>query len=94
MRDLIGYGDTPIAAAWPGEARVAVSFVVNFEEGAEYAIADGDARNEGIYEAVHQLDGVPDYCILSHLSTRSARSCPRRWTNTTSNAQSMPVAKP
>lgn len=66
MRDLIGYGDTPIAAAWPGEARVAVSFVVNFEEGAEYAIADGDARNEGIYEAVHQLDGVPDYCILSH----------------------------
>ena len=34
-RDLVGYGRTPPRANWPGDARVAVSFVLNFEEGAE-----------------------------------------------------------
>jgi peptidoglycan/xylan/chitin deacetylase (PgdA/CDA1 family) len=40
--------------------------VVNFEEGAEFSIQDGDDRNEAIYEVEHRLDGLPDLCIDSH----------------------------
>jgi len=51
-RDLVGYGRTPPHARWPGEARVAVQFAINFEEGAECSVADGDERNElGLAEA-------------------------------------------
>lgn len=45
-RDLIGYGATPPHAAWPGGARIAVNFVLNMEEGAEYSMGDGDGRSE------------------------------------------------
>lgn len=65
MRDLKGYGRTPPDPHWPGGARVAVSFVINFEEGAERSILEGDATNEGVYEVEHRLDG-PDPCIESH----------------------------
>ena len=40
MRDLKGYGRTPPNPNWPGGARVAVSFVINFEEGAEMSLSD------------------------------------------------------
>ena len=39
-RDLKGYGRTPPDPKWPGGARVAVSFVINFEEGARRQIAE------------------------------------------------------
>lgn len=65
-RDLLGYGQNPPAAQWPGRARVAVSFVVNFEEGAELSVAEGDDRNEAVYEVIDRLDGIPDPCIQSH----------------------------
>lgn len=45
-RDLIGYGRTRPRLSWPGGARVAVSLVVNFEEGSELSVADGDAAGE------------------------------------------------
>ena len=45
-RDLIGYGRRRPHAAWPGGARIAVSFVVNYEEGGERSVADGDAQSE------------------------------------------------
>lgn len=45
-RDLIGYGRTRPHAAWPGNARVAVSFVLNYEEGGEPSVADGDPHAE------------------------------------------------
>ena len=49
-RDLAGYGrDLPVAA-WPEDARLALSFVVNVEEGAELSLTSGDARNESTYE--------------------------------------------
>jgi len=41
-----GYGRAKPKAEWPNGARVAVSFVVNFEEGAEYAISDRDDRTK------------------------------------------------
>lgn len=45
-RDLIGYGSTPPDPHWPGGARVAVQFVVNYEEGAENCVLNGDPRSE------------------------------------------------
>lgn len=46
QRDFIGYGPTPPHAAWPNAARVAVNFVINYEEGSEYSVGDGDAHSE------------------------------------------------
>ncbi|MBB3801000.1 putative urate catabolism protein [Xanthomonas arboricola] len=45
-RALVGYGATPPAAQWPGGARVAVQFVINYEEGAENCVLNGDAGSE------------------------------------------------
>ena len=45
-RDLVGYGRNRPAIIWPNGARVAVSLVVNFEEGAELAIEQGDTETE------------------------------------------------
>lgn len=64
-RDFEGYGQSLPAVRWPNEARVAVSFVVNFEEGAEFSMTDGDSRNEAIYEVIDQ-QAFADPCIDSH----------------------------
>ena len=45
-RNMIGYGAHPPLAQWPGGAKVAVQFVVNYEEGGENAILHGDAASE------------------------------------------------
>lgn len=45
-RDLIGYGDAPPQARWPGNARIAVQFVLNYEEGGENSVLHGDAGSE------------------------------------------------
>ena len=42
-RDLIGYGRNPPHARWPGGARIAVQFVLNYEEGGENCVLHGDA---------------------------------------------------
>src|SRR5476649_1415170 len=66
MRDLKGYGRTPPNPNWPGGARVAVSFVINFEEGAELSLSSGDAFNEKVYEVTDEVTGVADRCMESH----------------------------
>jgi len=73
MRDFRGYGGKLPAVRWPGTARVAVSFVVNFEEGGEFSISDGDARNEAVYEVIDRQE-TADPCIDSHFEygTRTA----------------------
>ena len=65
-RDFLGYGRDKPNARWPGDARVAVSIVVNFEEGSEFAVSEGDDRNEAIYEVEHRLVDLPDLCLDSH----------------------------
>jgi putative urate catabolism protein len=45
-RDMVGYGETPPHAGWPGGARIAVQFVINYEEGAERSVLHGDAVSE------------------------------------------------
>ena len=45
-RDLVGYGPNPPDPQWPGNARIAVSFVLNYEEGGENTILNGDPGSE------------------------------------------------
>ena len=45
-RDLVGYGAIPPDPAWPGGARIALQFVLNYEEGSENNVLDGDAGSE------------------------------------------------
>jgi peptidoglycan/xylan/chitin deacetylase (PgdA/CDA1 family) len=47
-RDFIGYGARPPSFEWPGGKRVAVSVVVNYEEGGELSVLEGDAQSEWI----------------------------------------------
>ena len=44
-RDFIGYGANPPVIEWPGSARLAISVVVNYEEGSETSLLDGDASS-------------------------------------------------
>lgn len=67
-RDLAGYRGCPPAVQWPHGARLALSIVVNVEEGAELTLSAGDERNEFIYEAVEEVAGVPDLCMESHFA--------------------------
>ncbi|WP_119420081.1 polysaccharide deacetylase family protein [Desertibaculum subflavum] len=65
-RDFRGYGAVPPHARWPGGARLAVSVVVNVEEGAELSLTAGDERNERTYEVTDEVTGVPDPCMETH----------------------------
>ena len=61
MRDLAGYRDEPPCIFWPNGARVAVSLVVNYEEGAEMQVGDGDARSEPMGEVISVVEpGIRD----------------------------------
>lgn len=51
---------------WPNGQGLAVSFVLNIEEGAELTRSAGDERNETVHEVSHEIVGVPDYCMESH----------------------------
>jgi len=55
-RDLAGYCGRPPDPRWPGQARVAVQFVLNVEEGAEQSVLHGDDQSEGY---LHELPGRP-----------------------------------
>ena len=45
-RDFIGYGLNRPSVEWPNDARIAISIVVNYEEGSEYSLLDGDPSHE------------------------------------------------
>jgi OHCU decarboxylase len=51
-RDLVGYGAKPPHANWPGGARIAVQFVINYEEGGENCILHGDAASEAFLSEI------------------------------------------
>jgi putative urate catabolism protein len=51
-RDLVGYGANPPHARWPGDARIAVQFVINYEEGGENSILHGDAASEAFLSEI------------------------------------------
>lgn len=58
-RDLIGYGSAPPHPRWPNDARIAVSFVLNYEEGGEYCILHGDGHSESVLTDVGG-EALPD----------------------------------
>jgi allantoinase len=59
-RDLVGYGATPPDPHWPGGARVALQFVINYEEGAENSILNGDAGSEAFLSEMVGAASHPD----------------------------------
>lgn len=66
-RDLIGYGRTPASADWPGQARVAVQFVLNYEEGGENCVLHGDPASERFLSEIVGAEAYP----ARHLSMES-----------------------
>ncbi|CAH0445113.1 hypothetical protein LMG10661_01434 [Ralstonia syzygii subsp. syzygii] len=66
-RDLIGYGRTPPDPKWPGGARVALQFVLNYEEGGENCVLHGDAGSE---QFLSEIIGAAAY-PARHLSMES-----------------------
>jgi allantoinase len=66
-RDLIGYGATPPHPQWPGGARLALSFVLNYEEGSERNVLDGDPASEVFLSEIIGAQAFPD----RHLSMES-----------------------
>ncbi|MDG1981429.1 MAG: hypothetical protein P8I89_00625 [Alphaproteobacteria bacterium] len=49
-RNFIGYGENKPKISWPNKTNLAVSIVVNIEEGAELSVSSGDSENEYVYE--------------------------------------------
>jgi putative urate catabolism protein len=67
-RDLIGYGANPPHPHWPGDARIAISFVLNYEEGGERCILHGDKESEAFLSempSAQALPGVRHLCMES-----------------------------
>ncbi|MDG5499962.1 allantoinase PuuE [Marinobacter sp. BGYM27] len=66
-RDLIGYGANPPKANWPGDARIAVQFVLNYEEGGENCVLHGDSHSEVFLSEIIGAQAYPD----RHMSMES-----------------------
>jgi len=66
-RDLAGYGRNPPHAQWPGQARIAVQFVLNYEEGGENSVLHGDPGSEQFLSEMFNPAAYPD----RHLSMES-----------------------
>ncbi len=64
-RDLIGYGPNPPQANWPNKARVAVQFVINYEEGGENCILHGDEASEAFLSEIVGAEAWPGQRHLS-----------------------------
>jgi len=67
-RDLIGYGAHRPHAKWPGGARVAVQFVINYEEGGENCVLHGDKASEAF---LSEIVGAQPYDNMRHMNMES-----------------------
>lgn len=67
MRDFVGYGPNPPHPAWPGGASIAVQFVLNYEEGGERSVLDGDAASETFLSEMVGAEAFP----ARHMSMES-----------------------
>ncbi|GFZ81492.1 chitin deacetylase [Elstera cyanobacteriorum] len=59
-RDMIGYGAEPPHAQWPNGAKIAVSFVLNYEEGGENCVLHGDKASEAFLSEIIGAQPIPD----------------------------------
>lgn len=66
-RDLIGYGEHPPKVTWPNSAKLAVQFVINYEEGAENCVLHGDAQSETFLSEIIGAKAFPN----RHMSMES-----------------------
>jgi allantoinase len=66
-RDLVGYGRNPPHAQWPGQARIALQFVLNYEEGAENNVLHGDPVSETFLSEIVGAQAFP----MRHMSMES-----------------------
>ena len=66
-RDLVGYGRNPPHPAWPGQARIALQFVLNYEEGGENCVLHGDPASETFLSEIIGAAAFP----MRHLSMES-----------------------
>jgi OHCU decarboxylase len=67
-RDMVGYGRTPPFANWPNKARIAVQFVINYEEGGENNILHGDAASEAF---LSEIVGAAPWPGMRHMNMES-----------------------
>ncbi|TQV86210.1 allantoinase PuuE [Exilibacterium tricleocarpae] len=67
-RDLVGYGEHPPHPRWPGGARLALQFVINYEEGGESCILHGDPASEAF---LSEIVGARAYPGQRHMSMES-----------------------
>ena len=67
-RNMVGYGKNPIHPKWPNKARIAVQFVLNYEEGAENSILHGDNASEAF---LSEIVGAKAYEGARHMSMES-----------------------
>ena len=59
-RDLVGYGQNPPHPEWPGQARIALQFVLNYEEGGENAVLHGDVGSEQFLSEMFSPPSFPE----------------------------------
>ncbi|MEM7170706.1 MAG: allantoinase PuuE [Pseudomonadota bacterium] len=67
-RDMVGYGPHPPQANWPNGARLALQFVMNYEEGGEYCLLHGDDHSESF---LSEVVGAAPLMGKRHISTES-----------------------
>jgi hypothetical protein len=80
-RDLIGYGANPPHPKWPGDARLALQLVMNYEEGGELSVLHGDDSAESF---LHEVVGTPALKATRALNVESvyeygSRAIARHW---------------
>ncbi len=67
-RDLVGYGQQPPVVTWPDQARIALQFVINYEEGGENCILHGDPASEAFLSEIVGAQAYPD---MRHMNMES-----------------------
>ena len=68
MRNFKGYGKNPPHPKWPGNAKIAVQFVINYEEGAENCVLNGDQGSETF---LSEIIGASPHIGQRHMNMES-----------------------
>lgn len=67
-RDMIGYANKPPKVIWPGDAKIALQFVINYEEGGENCVLHGDPASEKFLSEIVGAEAIPD---MRHMNMES-----------------------
>ena len=64
-RDVVGYGKIPVNPNWPKGGKVALNFVINYEEGGENCILHGDTQSEHLLSDIIGAEPMSKSCIYT-----------------------------